>query len=294
MTAPRQVLPRTTYLVTRRCSGRQFLLRPSRTTNQIFLYVLALAAKRYRVQVHAYCVLSNHYHLVVTDPFARLPAFLQFLDALVARAINACLGRWEHFWAPNSFSAVALATGHDVIDKIAYTLANPAAAGLVRISRQWPGLWSSPDTIGAGEIQVERPTQFFDPEGLLPGSLGLELTVPPGFPAAEGFRSLVVAGLAEREEAAARGSACFQGVSRVLSQRPTAAPTTGEPRRRLSPRVGSKDRWKRIECLARLGNFLAAYRHAFSAWRDGNRAAQFPAGTYLMRVAHGVACASAG
>ncbi|ABS24517.1 hypothetical protein Anae109_0301 [Anaeromyxobacter sp. Fw109-5] len=31
----------------------------------------------------------------------------QFLDALVARAINASLGRWEAFWAPNSYSAVA-------------------------------------------------------------------------------------------------------------------------------------------------------------------------------------------
>jgi REP element-mobilizing transposase RayT len=41
--------------------------------------------------VHAWCVLSNHYHLVVTDPDARLPAFMQYLDSLVARAMNASL-----------------------------------------------------------------------------------------------------------------------------------------------------------------------------------------------------------
>ena len=52
MTAPRQVLPGATYLVTRRCVQRQFLLRPSRQTNQTFLYVLALAAARYRVDTH--------------------------------------------------------------------------------------------------------------------------------------------------------------------------------------------------------------------------------------------------
>ena len=45
---------------------------------------------------------------MLTDPDARLPAFHQFLDALVARAINAALGRWEAFWAPNSYSAVTL------------------------------------------------------------------------------------------------------------------------------------------------------------------------------------------
>ena len=38
MTAPRQVLPGTTYLVTRRCAQRQFLLRPSKLVNEIFSY----------------------------------------------------------------------------------------------------------------------------------------------------------------------------------------------------------------------------------------------------------------
>ena len=100
MTAPRQVLPGTTYLVTRRCTQRQLLLRPSPTIGAIFLYVLAVAARRFGIRVHAFCVLSNHYHLVVTDPGAQLPAFGQYLDSLVARATNASLGRWESFWAP--------------------------------------------------------------------------------------------------------------------------------------------------------------------------------------------------
>lgn len=57
MTAPRQVLPGTTYLVTRRCAQRQFFLRPSKTTNDSFLYLLAVAAQRFEIQVHAFCVL---------------------------------------------------------------------------------------------------------------------------------------------------------------------------------------------------------------------------------------------
>jgi len=62
MTAPRQVLRNASYLVTRRCAQRQFLLRPSRATNDTFLFVLAVAARRFDVQVHAFCVLSNHVH----------------------------------------------------------------------------------------------------------------------------------------------------------------------------------------------------------------------------------------
>jgi len=35
--APRQIVPGSTYLVTRRCSQRQFLLLPSKTVNRVFL-----------------------------------------------------------------------------------------------------------------------------------------------------------------------------------------------------------------------------------------------------------------
>ena len=62
VTPPRRVLPGTSYLVTRRCSERRFFLRPSKLTNEILLYVLAVAAQRYGVLVHAFCVLSNHLH----------------------------------------------------------------------------------------------------------------------------------------------------------------------------------------------------------------------------------------
>jgi hypothetical protein len=36
------------------------------------------------------------------------------------------------------------------------------------------------------------------------------------------------------------------------------------------------------------------YREALVTWREGKVEPVFPAGTYLMRVAHGVACAAAG
>jgi len=291
MTAPRQVLPGATYLVTRRCSQRQFLLRPSQLVNDVFLYLLAVAARRYGLRIHAFCVLSNHYHLVLTDPHARLPAFGQFLDSLVARALNASLGRWESFWAPSSYSAVALGTPQDIVGKAAYVLANPVAAGLVQSARDWPGLWSGPDRVGAA-IRAPRPKHFFAPKGLLPESAELELSAPPGI-TLEDFREALAAALAERETAERPGRA-FLGVRRVLAQRPTARPAPGEPRRGPSPRVAARDKWKRIEMLGRLVGFLRSYREAWEARRRGDKAALFPPGTYLMRVLHGAPCAACG
>ena len=295
MTAPRQVLPGTTYLVTRRCAQRQFLLRPSKVTNEVFLYLLALAAQRFAIQVHAFCVLSNHFHLIVTDPDARLPAFHQFLDSLVARALNCAHGRWEAFWAPNSFSAVALASPADVLDKAAYVLANPVAAGLVRRGRLWPGLWSAPEKIGAGALEARRPKHFFNPDGDLPETVSLKLTAPPGSGSAAAFRASLTALVAEREELAAKEFPNgFLGVAKVLAQDPEGRPRGVEPRGKLNPRVAALDKWNRVQVLQRLLTFLQTYREAWEARREGKRNVLFPAGTYLLRVAHGVPCAAAG
>ncbi|MEO8899932.1 MAG: hypothetical protein ABI627_00275 [Polyangiaceae bacterium] len=142
VTVPRQIIPGRFYLVTRRCTHRQFLLRPSRLTNQIVRYSLALAASQSGIVLHAACVMSNHWHGVVSDPDGRLPEFLERFHRLVARAQNASLGRWENFWSSDKASAVLLVSEAGVLEKIAYTLANPTVAGLVHSPFEWPGVLS--------------------------------------------------------------------------------------------------------------------------------------------------------
>ena len=259
------------------------------------MYLLAVAARRFEVQIHAFCVLSNHFHLVLTDPHARLPAFHQFLDALVARAMNASLGRWEAFWAPNSYSAVKLVTPADVLDKAAYVLANPVAAGLVRSGRLWPGLWSPPERIGGAALEVRRPKHFFDPNGSLPETATLELSPPAGFASPHEFREELITALSDLEAQAARDArGGFLGAARVLAQRPTGRPAPGEPRRGLNPRVAARDKWKRVEALGRLVDFLRSYRAAWVERRAGKSGVTFPCGTYLLRVLHGVPCGAFG
>ena len=287
----------TTYLVTRRTAQRQFLLRPSALTDATVGYILAVAAARYGILVHAVVVLSNHLHLVLTDPTAQLPSFCQYLDSFVARAMNAGLGRWESFWAPGSFSAVALTGPEDIVEKTAYALANPVAAGLVARGREWPGLWSPPETFGCWWRTFERPDHFFSKEGQMPERASLELSVPPGF-RAEDFNALVSARLAELEKEAARALEAagrrFLGVRRVRAQKHTDFPRPGEPRRKLNPRVAARDKWKRVEALLRLRSFLHEYQVALAKLRAGVEKVVFPHGTYHLRVFLGVECAGAG
>lgn len=297
MTAPRRIVPNTTYLLTRRCIGRMFLLRPSKLVNAVFQFALALTARRHGILIHCYCVLSNHYHCVLTDPLGKLPEFERDLGSILARALNAAHGRWESFWAPGSYSAVALQSADDVLQKMAYVLANPTAAGLVRRSADWPGLWSAPALIGAGPVKVNRPDHFFRKDGPCGEPVDLELVVPPGFDSVERLREQLTAAVARLEDCAARRLAAqgrsFMGERKVLAQKTHARPAPGEPRRSLNPRVASRDKWKRLEAIRRLESFLAAYRRAWSAFSNGARAAVFPDGTYWMRVAYGVACGPA-
>lgn len=296
MTAPRQVLEGATYLVTRRCSERRFFLRPSRKTTAILHYLLGAIAERYGILIHAFCVLSNHYHLVLTDPGARLPEFHRDLDALIARAVNCSLGRWEALWDPDSYSAVKLEGAQTILEKMAYVLANPVAAGLVRRAAEWPGLWSDPKLLGGEALSIDRPREFFRANGPLPAIARLQLIPPPGFEASDLAETLSRL-LAEAEDRAAAALAdagrSFLGVARVLAQSPHARAAANERRRGLNPRIASRNSWKRIEALARLKEFGSAYRDALGAWRAGLRDALFPPGTWLMRVQHRVRCASA-
>jgi REP element-mobilizing transposase RayT len=285
--------------VTRRCSERRFFLRPSALTNQIFLYVLAVAAQKHQIFIHAACVMSNHYHLIVTDPDARLPAFVQYLDGLVARATNALLGRRGGLWDSTvSFSAVSNETTVDIVRKTAYALANPVAAGLVRDGREWPGVRTAVEQLGTATLVVQRPKVFFGEDGDMPESAEFALSVAPGFSSSLQFREAVAAELHSVEERTRRDMGArerkFLGVARVLAQDPFSSPADREPWRCVSPRVAAIDKWKRLEALSRIARFVHEYRAALSALKAGIRDVVFPAGTYLMRIAHGVRCAASG
>jgi len=75
VSTPREVLPGRTYMITRRCTQRQFLMRPDRETNNAFIYCLAVAAERFGIRVLFTVAMSNHHHTGIYDPDGCYPAF---------------------------------------------------------------------------------------------------------------------------------------------------------------------------------------------------------------------------
>jgi len=297
MAQPRPIEPSKTYLVTRNCSQRQFLLRPSEVVNCILLYCLAMAALLTGVKVHAVCVMSNHFHVVITDEKGRLPAFMHWLCLFTAKCLNVHYGRSEAVWAPAPYNAVELASADDILRYTVYTLTNPARAGLVEDSSTWPGLWLAPQPTPS-TIMATRPTLFFRPNGKTPEQVGLRLERPDAFAhlTDEEWAHLVAEGVRERDEALRRAAAAegrtFRGREAVLADSPFATPTTPAPRGRLHPLFAGPQSIIQ-QGLRRLREFRSDYRAAWLRFRAGDRDAPFPAGTYALRVYYGVNCAPA-
>lgn len=60
-------------MINRRCTQRQFLLRPDWATNNAFVYCLAVAAQRTGVRVLFTAAESNHHHTGIFDTLGTYP-----------------------------------------------------------------------------------------------------------------------------------------------------------------------------------------------------------------------------
>jgi len=283
---PRQVLPRRFYLITRRCSQRQFLLRPDPATNNAFLYCLIAAAQRCQVDLLLPCAMSNHYHAVIYDRAGRYPEFIEHFHKLLARSQNSLRGRWENVWSPEQTSVVQLVGRDAVLDKLAYTATNPVLDHLVERVHHWPGVSGLSALLNGRPLRATRPLHFFRPEGPMPDELEIALTIPPELGPATAvlseLRDRVHAIELERAAERQRTGRRVLGRRAVLAQSWHDQPDRCEPRRNLRPRVAAPNQWARIEALMRNRAFVEEYADARARWRDG-AAAVFPPGTYWLR-----------
>src|SRR3954465_4358510 len=157
MSYPRQVLPGMTYMITRRCTQRQFLMRPDRETNNAFIYCLAVAAEKASVHVLFTAAMSNHHHTGIHDPNGTYPAFIEHFHKLFAKCQNALRGRGENLWSSEQTSVVRLADPNDTIDKLVYALTNPVKDGLVEKAHHWPGVTSLAAILHGKSFIATRP-----------------------------------------------------------------------------------------------------------------------------------------
>ena len=105
-----------------------------------FLIVLASIVARYHVLCHAYCLMGNHYHLLLETPEANLSLAMRQLNGVYAQRFNRQHDRGGHL-LQGRFGAQLVDGDTYLWEVCRYIVLNPVRAGLVVHPRQWR--WSS-------------------------------------------------------------------------------------------------------------------------------------------------------
>jgi putative transposase len=290
MTAARPVFPNRFLFATRRCTQRQFLLRPDAETNNNFTYCLAEAAQRFGIVIILSQMESNHHHTILYDPDGREVEFREHFHKMVAKSQNALRGRWENLWSSEESCVIEVLTAEDLLDKLVYTATNPVKDGLVERVHHWPGPNFVHALLSGRRMTARRPRHFFRAHGVMPPEIELEVKFPDHLERRAELLVELRRRIALVEETCARVRAQtgrkVLGRRSVLRQSWRDSPTTREPRRGLRPRVAARNPWRRIMALQRNMEWQAAYRDARTKWLAG-ASVTFPFGTYwLLRFAH--------
>jgi REP element-mobilizing transposase RayT len=105
-----------------------------------FLALLAKTCERYEWLVGTYCLMENHYHLLVTTQQPTLSSGMQWLNSCYAQWFN-----WRHRYEGHAFfrrfHSVVIKSDSQFAEVARYILLNPVRAHLCKSAEDWP--WSS-------------------------------------------------------------------------------------------------------------------------------------------------------
>jgi len=127
------------YHVFSRGSNRQAIFRFD-SDRVDFLGCLERVVKRHELTCLAYCLMPNHFHLVVQTPDGRLSEAMKALNGRYALRFNRRHSCDAHLFQ-NRFGAVAQTTDSQFLWTLRYAVRNPVDAGLCSDPGEWP--WSS-------------------------------------------------------------------------------------------------------------------------------------------------------
>jgi putative transposase len=136
---PRYVFPDGTYHVGTRGVDGTPIFR-SDADRRLFLCLFADVVRRHNWLVHVFCLMTNHYHLVVDSLRDELSGGFHRLNGVYAQAFNRRYGRTGHLFGDRFWSGL-IESDEALVETCRYVLANPVRAGLCAAPAEWP--WSA-------------------------------------------------------------------------------------------------------------------------------------------------------
>jgi len=127
------------YHVTSRGDGQEDIYLDDED-RKIYLEVLRDVCERFNWIVHAYCLMANHYHLLIETPDGNLSKGMRQLNGVYTQRFNRKINRVGHV-LQGRYKAIIVQKESYLLELSRYIVLNPVRAQMVRSAKDWP--WSS-------------------------------------------------------------------------------------------------------------------------------------------------------
>ncbi len=127
------------YHITSRGNERKSIYQTSQDYER-FIGYLESATERYGANIHCFCLMTNHYHLLLETPRANLQSILHHINTSYTNYFNAKKRRSGHLFQ-GRYRAILVEKDLYALELSRYIHLNPVRAGIIKYPSQYP--WSS-------------------------------------------------------------------------------------------------------------------------------------------------------
>lgn len=131
--------PGALYHVTSRGNAKQRIFRDDRD-RRMFLDILDNVVQRFHFICHAYCLMDNHYHLVIETPEGNLSEGMRQLNGVYTQRYNFIHRKTGHVFQ-GRYKAIIVDRDSYLLELVRYVALNPVRASMVKDPKDW--MWSS-------------------------------------------------------------------------------------------------------------------------------------------------------
>lgn len=131
--------PGAVYHITSRGNEKKAIFKDDQD-RKLFLKILSHVNKRYHWFCHAYCLMENHYHLLIETPDGNLSHGMRQLNGVYTQAYNNSRNRTGHLFQ-GRYKAILIQKDSHLLVVCRYVVLNPVGARIVKRPDEW--MWSS-------------------------------------------------------------------------------------------------------------------------------------------------------
>ena len=157
--SPRIGFPGAWYHVMNRGAGKNNIYT-SEEDYHLFLAVLNDTISYFDIELHAYCLMNNHYHLLIHTPLANISKAMQYLGSAYTRKYNQN-HRSDGPIFRGRFKSILVDDDSYLLHLSRYIHLNPVKAHITKEPKDYP--WSSYNAY----ISPEKPTNWLHTEFIL-------------------------------------------------------------------------------------------------------------------------------